>query len=80
MANNHNNLLVLFYTGITDEQAVRVEMEHLTAIINMINLPDSFCSATELVNRNHITSNRNLMMKEAKFRRLRAFRFFINKN
>ena len=80
MANNHNNLLVLFYTGITDEQAVRQEMEHLTAIIKTTALPDCFCTATELVNRNKITSDPRQIIKESKYRRLRAFKFLINKN
>ena len=80
MTNNRHNLLVLFYTGISDEKAVRVEMDNLTTIIHMTESPDVFCIANELVNRNNITGNKKKILREAKNIRLRAFRFFINKN
>ena len=80
MTNNHHKLLVLFYTGITDEKELGVEMNHLTNILRSTESPDIFCAANELVNRNSITNNRKRMIKEARYRRLRPFRFFINKN
>ena len=72
--------LVLFYCSGTNEKAVRVEVDNVTAIIQAVNSPVHFCTANELVNRNKITSDPNKMMKEARFQRLRAFRFFISKN
>ena len=80
MTNNHHNLLVLFYNGIFGKNASKAEMENLTAILVSIDSADHFCEANELVNRNGITSNRKKMLKEARHRNLRAFRFFINKN
>lgn len=75
-----SKLLVLFYNGILDENLLRIEMDHLTAILKTIDSPDFFSLSNELVNRNRITSDRKKILKEAKFRKLRAFRFFINKN
>ena len=80
MTNNHNKLLVLFYTSISDDKAIRLEIDQLTGILHSTESPDQFCTANEMVDRNRITSSRKKMLKEAKYFRLRAFRFFINKN
>ena len=80
MTGNHHNLLVLFYTGISDDPADRLETERLTSLIKSVDRPEHFCTANELVNRNRITSEKKKMIREAGYRRLRAFRFFINKN
>lgn len=80
MTNNHNKLLVLFYTSISDDKAIRLEIDQLTSILHGTESPDQFCTANEMVDRNRITSSRKKMLKEAKHIRLRAFRFFINKN
>jgi hypothetical protein len=72
--------LVLFYCRDTDDLAVRVQVEKLTHIISLTHSSIHFCTANELVNRNRITSNPAKMLKEAGYRKLRAFRFFINKN
>ena len=80
MTSNHNKLLVLFYTSISDDKAIRLEIDQLTGILHSTESPDQFCTANEMVDRNRITSSRKKMLKEAKQIRLRAFRFFINKN
>ena len=75
-----HKLLVLFYFESNDEESVRVQVESLTGIISGIHSAAHFCTVNEMVNRNRITANPKKMMKEAKFRRLRAFRFFICRN
>ena len=72
--------LVLFYCGNSDEKAVRVQVDSLTDIIRSVHTSIHFCSANELVNRNSITSNPRKILKEASYRRLRPFRFFICRN
>lgn len=73
---NHK-MLVLFFTSTP---AQKVQLDRIRTILQMLESPDYFCTANELLNRNEITSNRKKMMNEAKHIRLRSFRFFINKN
>lgn len=73
---NHK-MLVLFFTSIPTQ---RLQLDRIRTILQILESPDYFCTANELLNRNTITSNRKRMMKEAKHIRLRSFRFFINKN
>ena len=73
-------LLVLFYCSGRDEKAVKVEMDYLTAMLKTVDCPANFCVANELVNRNRITCNSRLILKEAAYRNLRSFRFILNKN
>ena len=80
MSGNNKKLLVLFYNGMHDEKTVRVQARQLTTLLKSIDSPENFCTANEMVNRYHITCDPKKMLKEAKFIRLRSFRFFLNKN
>jgi hypothetical protein len=74
------NLLVVFRNEFMTEQAFEHEVEAITEILLITDSSEHFCTATELVDRNRITSNPNKILKEAKHYRLRPFRFLINKN
>jgi hypothetical protein len=74
------NLLVFFKNGFMTEQAWEHEVEALTSILRITESTVQFCTATELVDRNRITSNPKKILKESAHYRLRAFRFLINKN
>jgi hypothetical protein len=76
MKNYRRYLLVLFKNG----QAMDQESECLREILFEIYTSEQFFIANELVDRYRITSNRKKMVKESAYMRLRAFRFFINKN
>lgn len=74
------NLLVIFKNGFLTEQAWEQEAAALVKILRITESPEQFCTATELVDRNRVTSNSKKIVKEAKHYRLRPFRFLINKN
>ncbi len=79
--NNYNkNLLILFNTGWLDEKTIEFETESLATLLLSIETSECFCSAFELVNRNTITNKHTIILREAKYFRLRPFRFLINKN
>lgn len=80
MMNSNRNLFVLFNTGLLDDKAVEKEVRCLKIVLRSIETPEQFCIATELVDRNRITSNRKRILKESNHFRLRPFRFLINKN
>lgn len=80
MMNFNRNLFVLFNTGLLDEKAIEQEVGYLQSILHSIETPEQFCIATELVDRNRITTNRKKILKESNHFRLRPFRFLINKN
>lgn len=62
------------------EQAIEKEVVCLNYLLSTTDTPEQFCNATELVDRNRITSNPRKILKEANHFRLRMFRFLINKN
>lgn len=72
MYRNERNLLLFSHQPVTDEQ--------LNTILSFTESPVQFCTAHELVDRNHITSNPRKVWKENLLARKRAFRFLINKN
>jgi hypothetical protein len=74
------NLLIFFNNGFMTEQAWGHEVEAITEILRITDSPEQFCIATELVDRNRITSKSKKILKEASHFRLRPFRFLINKN
>lgn len=76
----NKSLLILFNTGWLDDKAIEYKTECVYAVLQTIETPKHFCTAFELVNRNTITSNPKIILREAKHFRLRAFRFLINKN
>lgn len=56
------------------------ELNFLTELFSETLTPEQFCNAHELVNRNHITSQKKKIIKESHRFALRPFRFLINKN
>jgi hypothetical protein len=74
------NLLILFSTGLLNEQAAGKDMRQLKEMLARAETPEQFCTAFELVDRNRITSNPRKILKEAGHLRLRQFRFLINRN
>lgn len=76
----NKNLLILFNTGWLNDEAIEQEFVCVETILQTIETSQKFCSAFELVNRNAITSNPKIILRESKHLRLRAFRFLINKN
>ena len=80
MKSFRRNLYIFFKNGFISEQAWEHQMQAITEILQITESPEQFCTATELVDRNRITSNPQTILKEAKHFRLRPFRFLINKN
>jgi hypothetical protein len=80
MKSFRKNLFVFFKNGFMTEQAWEQQVEAVTEILQITESSEEFCKATELVNRNRITSKPHKILKEAKHYRLRPFRFLINKN
>lgn len=74
------NLSLIFKNGFMTDQAWKQEVKALNQILLITDSPEQFCIATELVDRNSITSNPKKILKEAAHFRLRSFRFLINKN
>ena len=77
-ANQH--LFILFNCEWLNEKAIRQTSQSVHQILQDINSPSRFCTSFELVNRNSITQNPKIMLREAAHFRLRSFRFFIGKN
>jgi hypothetical protein len=80
MATFSRNLLVIFNTDLSDEKAISSEHRILSRILIEACSTEQFCIAHELVDRNSITSRSRRIIKESSFRKLRPFRFLINKN
>ena len=80
MKHYNRNLLVVIKDQFLDEQAIEQEMQTLNAMLALTETSRQFCLSHELVNRNHITNAPEKILKESRSRRLRSFRFLINKN
>ncbi len=80
MITSNSNLLILITTDSRKEKVTEQELSGLNAILSVVQTPEQFCKAHELVNRNRITSRKNKILKETKHYRMRPFRFLINKN
>lgn len=80
MMNSNRGILVLLKNEFMTEQAMEHEVELLNELLKQVESSRSFCKAHELVDRNQITSNEKKILRESSHSRLRAFRFFINKN
>lgn len=74
------DLLVLLKNEFMSQRAIEHEVECLHDILRRAESDEQFCIAHELVDRNRITQKNKQMIKESRFRQLRAFRFFLNKN
>ena len=80
MAKSNRNLLVLFNTELLDDRSIRHEQKLLAEILLILDSPEHFCRAHELVDRNRISADTRKIIKESGPLRLRPFRFLINKN
>lgn len=76
----NRNLLVVLKGEFMSRSAIEQQVENINCILFMVESTEKFCTAHELVNRNHITSNSKKILREAHYTRLRPFRFLINKN
>jgi hypothetical protein len=72
--------MVLLKQEFMTEHAIQHEVEKLNKLLLETELPEPFCVAHELVDRNCITSNKFKILKESNLYYLRPFRFLINKN
>lgn len=80
MYNNRYLVLLKQNCAMGDLPVQDIQREEVYIILEHISTPEQFCIAHELVNKFRITSNRHKILREAKFRKLRAFRFLICKN
>lgn len=80
MFSSNRNLLVIINNGSLDEASIRQQAACLQRMLYAENADTRFCQAHELVNRNRITSRPHKILREARYRQLRPFRFLINKN
>ena len=80
MKTPHRDILVLLKNEFMSKQAIEQEVECLNEILRHIESPKIFCTAHELVNRNHITSQPKKILNAIRFAELKPFRFLINKN
>ena len=62
------------------EQAIEQEVECLNQILLRTESSEQFHQATELVDRNRITTSRRKLFRETQYLPLRPFRFLVNKN
>lgn len=74
------NLLILIKGRTFTEHEHEDEAMALHQLLYNIITLEKFCRATELVDRNYITSNPGKIQKIARHLHLRPFRFLINKN
>ena len=80
MINQNRDIMVMLKQEFMTEHAIQHEVEKLNKIFLETELPEPFCVAHELVDRNKITSNKSKILKESNLYHLRPFRFLINKN
>lgn len=73
-------IFVLVCTPYLSATAVEQERMTLSRLLATPLMRERFYQATELVDRNHITSNRATIKEELSKRPMRSFRFVINKN
>jgi len=71
---------VLVCTPFLSPSDVEQERISLSRLLATPQMKERFYQAIELVNRNHITTNRTVIKEELSRRPMRSFRFVINKN
>ncbi|MET0392309.1 MAG: hypothetical protein ABW019_04175 [Chitinophagaceae bacterium] len=74
------DLIVLLKNQFMSQQAIEQEVECLHGLLRLTESEQQFCTAHELVDRNQITRKSKKIIRESRFRELRAFRFLLNKN
>lgn len=80
MRSPRRDILVVVKNQFISEHAIEQEIESLNSLLRDAEMPDNFCRAHELVNRNRITQRSKKILREIEFQQLRAFRFLLNKN
>ena len=78
--NPSRDLLVLLKNEFMTEQSIEREVDSLNEILHNAESLESFCTAHELVSRNHITKLPVKILNAIKQSELKPFRFLINKN
>ena len=76
----NRDLLVLLKNEFMSQQAIEHEVECLNDMLHRSESDEQFCIAHELVDRNHITSKPNKILRAIRYTELKQFRFLINKN
>lgn len=80
MKRNDHEILILMRHHSLPESAIEKEMERVNKMLSIVETPDNFCIAHELVNRNYITQTQKKILKAIKYLELKPFRFLISKN
>ena len=73
-------ILVIVKHDFVSLSAIEKEMEWLCEICTVIESPQNFCTAHELVNRNRITQHKKKILNAIKYPELKSFVFLIAKN
>jgi hypothetical protein len=72
--------LVLVCTGQDTAENTTEMRNSIARLLNTAFIQEQFLQATELVDRNYITTKRSRILSELRQPKHRSFRFFINKN
>ena len=72
--------LTLVCTACDSRQESERLRQSVSALLNSPKMQEQFLKATELVDRNYITTKRSRVLNELRQPSPRSFRFFINKN
>jgi hypothetical protein len=76
----NRDLLVLFRNEFMSPKAMEKEVDCLNDILRMVELPDEFCKAHELLQRNRITQKTHKLLNAFRQTELNPFWFLISKN
>ena len=80
MKPNEHEILILTRHHSLPESAIEKEMERVHELLLLIETPDNFCIAHELVNRNYITQSKKKILKAVKYHELKPFSFLVGRN
>ncbi len=72
--------LTLVCTPCSSKQESERLRKRVAQLLNSREMQEQFLQATELVDRNYITTKRSRVLNELRQPSPRSFRFFINKN
>jgi len=72
--------LTLVCTPCNSKQESERLRKRVAQLLNSREMQEQFLQATELVDRNYITTKRSRVLNELRQPSPRSFRFFINKN
>ena len=72
--------LTLVCTACESKQETERLQKRVAQLLNAPHMQEQFLKATELLDRNYITTKRSRVLSELRQPSPRSFRFFINKN